>query len=460
MNKEEIFIRRSRIDAPAEAVFKWHSQPGALERLSPPWDPVRVIERKGGITQGARAVLKMKAGPVPFQWVAAHTDYEENRLFRDMMVKGPLARWIHTHRFEPVGKNACMMEDRIDYALRFYPFGNFFAGAAVQKKLERIFTYRHNTLAHDMAAHLCQNNKQPFNILISGASGVVGSALIPFLTTGGHRVFRLVRRGPFPEKNEVFWDPLSAYLDPNDIAGTDVIIHLAGEHIGQGRWTKKKKEKIIESRIFGTALIAKAAAELDPRPRVLICASAIGYYGNRNAWTLTENDGPGNDFISKVCYEWEKAAEPAVRKGIRVVFLRIGIALTPAGGALARFLPFFQAGLGAKIGAGSQFMSWVGIDDVIGAAYHAILNEQLEGPVNAVSPNPITNQKFTETLGKVLARPTLVSLPETTVKLAFGEMGREVLLSSTRVLPEKLLKSGYRFRNPDLEGALLHLLGK
>ncbi|OQX14691.1 MAG: TIGR01777 family protein [Desulfobacteraceae bacterium IS3] len=453
--KKEIFIKRSRIKAPVEAVFAWHSLPGALERLSPPWDPLQVIERTGGIRQGSRTVLKMKAGPVPFRWIAEHTDYEENRLFRDRQVKGPMASWVHTHIFEPDGKDACFLEDRVEYALRFHPFGNFFAGTMVRNKLERIFKYRHAVTAPDIAAHQARPDRTPLNILISGASGVVGSALIPFLTTGGHKITALVRRPPDTGKSEVFWNPDSGCLNPDDLTGIDTIIHLAGENIGQGRWTPQKKRRIIKSRTKGTALIAETAARLNPKPRVLVCASAIGYYGNRNQWELTEKDGPGNDFISQVCYEWEKAAAPAIESGIRVVFLRIGVVLTPAGGALAKVLPLFRAGLGGKLGTGQQFMSWIGSDDVIGAIYHV----SIKGPVNVVSPNPVTNLEFTETLAGLLSMPAKLSVPAAALKLVFGEMGREVPLSSTRVKPIKLMETGYQFRNPDLIGTLSHLLG-
>jgi len=460
--KTEIFIKRSRINAPADIVFKWHSRPGALERLSPPWDPIQVIEKKEGIQKGTKAVLKMKAGIIPYQWIAEHTDYEENRLFRDRQIKGPLASWVHTHKFEPDGEEASFLEDHIEYALKFHPFGNFFAGDMVQEKLESIFHYRHTTTALDIADHLSGKDEKPLNVLISGAGGVVGSVMIPFLTTGGHRVVRLVRRNPLAEKEteSVFWNPASGELDPNAIQGIDTVIHLAGENIGEGKWTKEKKRRIIESRTKGTALIAKTIAELNPPPKVMICASAVGYYGHRKDWIMTEKEGPGNDFISQVCYEWEKAASPAIEKGIRVVFMRIGIALTPAGGALKRLLSHFQIGLGGKIASGSQFMSWVGIDDVIGAIYHTVSHEELEGAVNLVSPNPVTNLEFTNRLGKVLLRPVRFTIPALAVKLAFGEMGKEVLLSSTRVQPVKLLESGYKFRNLELEGALRHLLGK
>lgn len=456
--KTKLFTKRSRIDTPVEDVFQWHSRPGALERLVPPWDPLKVIERTGGILKGGQAVLKMNAGPVPYTWIAEHTEYEENRMFKDRQVRGPFAFWEHTHLFEPDGDHACFLEDRIEYALPFHPFGNFLAGSLVQKKLSDIFTYRHNITAQDMIAHLSRKHLPPLNILISGATGVIGSALIPFLSTGGHQVKRLVRQNP--KNNDVLWNPMSAELDSAKLGGIDTVIHLAGEHIGRGRWTPEKKRIIVESRTKGTELIAKTAANMNLMPKTLICASAIGYYGDQGECQLTENACCGGEFISEVCDQWEKAAAPAIDKGIRVIFLRIGIALTPMGGALERLLPTFNLGLGAKIGNGSQYMSWISIDDVIGAIYHVINDEQIQGPINLVSPNPVTNAQFTATLGKVLGRPAAMTIPALAIQLAFGQMGKEVLLSGTRVFPEKLTESGYRFRHPMLESALSHLLGK
>ena len=460
--RKEIFIKRSKINAPVREVFKWHSRPGAIERMSPPWDPLDVVYKSGGIEKGAKTIMKMSAGPLPLKirWIAEHIEYKENRLFRDRQIKGPFAHWIHTHRFIPDGTDKCYLADEIEYALPINPFGNFFGSSLINQRLERIFHFRHTTLAYDIADHLRQKDKGPLTFLISGASGLLGSSLVPFLTTGGHRVIRLVRKSPLYDENEVFWDPASGLLDLDGIENIDVVIHLAGESIGQGRWTKEKKKKIVESRNKSTSLIAEKIAKLDPLPKVLISASAIGYYGNRGDEPLTEEDTCGADFISGVCSEWEQAAAPVKIKGIRTVFLRIGITLTPLGGALNKLLLPFKLGLGGKLGPGNQYMSWIGIDDVIGAIYHVVSNNNIEGPINVVAPNPATNLEFTKTLGKVLSRPTLFSVPETAIKPAFGEMGREILLSSTRVIPNKLLATGYRFRNPDLEGTLRHLLGK
>jgi len=295
-------------------------------------------------------------------------------------------------------------------------------------------------------------------ILVSGSTGLVGSALVPFLLTGGHQVARLVRSQP-TAGGEVPWDPAAGRLEATNLEGLDAVVHLAGERI-TGRWTAAKKARIRSSRVQGTRLLAEALAGLKQPPKTLVCASAIGYYGNRGDEVLREDSPSGAGFLAEVCREWEAAARPAAEKGIRVVQLRIGVVLSPAGGALARMRTPFKLGLGGRIGNGKQYMSWIAIEDLTGAIHHALTNESLRGPVNAVAPRSVTNLEFTKTLGRVLGRPTLFPLPAFAARLAFGEMADELLLASTRVEPTKLVSSGYRFRAPELEGALRHLLGK
>jgi len=451
------FAKQSLINAPTEDVFQWHARPGALERLSPPWDPIEVIEQRGGINKDASVLLKMKAGPFCYRWAAEHTDYEENRLFKDRQKRGPFAFWSHTHTFQPDQSGGCLMKDQIQYALPFDPISRPFV-PVIQKKLERIFDYRHTTLAHDLTLHNARSKKEPLKIVISGASGLIGRAIIPFLTTGGHQVTRLVRKKK-ALPNQLFWDPFAGKLKRSALKNADVIINFSGENIGQGRWTKAKKRKIIQSRIKTTTLLSETISNLEPPPKVFLNASAIGYYGNQGDLTQTEDNVCGADFISEVCNDWERAAAPAQKRGIRVVFLRIGVVLTPNGGALKKMMLPFKMGLGGKFGSGRQYISFIGIDDVIGTIYHIINNDSLEGPVNIVAPKPVTNLEFTKILGKVLKRPTLFTAPEIAIKSLFGEMGQEILLSGTRVEPQKLLSSGYTFRNPDLEGVLRHLLG-
>ena len=256
------------------------------------------------------------------------------------------------------------------------------------------------------------------------------------------------------------WDPMAGKLNPTALEGIDAVVHLAGENIAARRWTAKQKARIRESRVTGTRLLAESLARVARPPKVLICASAIGYYGNRGDERLDEESSSGNDFLAEVCREWEASAQAAIDKGIRVVFLRFGMILSPAGGALGKMLTPFRLGVGGIIGNGQQYMSWIALDDLIGAIYHALLDERLSGPVNAVSPNSVTNHEFTKTLGRVLGRPTLFPLPAFAARLAFGEMADGLLLSSARVEPLRLLSSGYTFRYPILREALRHLLGK
>ena len=404
----KLFSRKSTFNAPAEEVFTWHARPGALERMSPPWDPLEIVSKSGNIEKGARVVMKLKAGPLPLKmtWAAEHTHYRPFTFFRDIQKRGPFAKWIHTHRFEPLDATTCSLEDSIEYVLPVPPFGQLVAGKLVAGKLSQIFRYRHETLAADLAVHQARPKKKPLTILVSGASGAVGSALVPFLTTGGHRVLKLVRRPPHPAADEIFWDPVRDVIDRDKLPPVDAVIHLAGESIGQGKWTAAKKKRIVASRNRSTALLAHAVGRSATPPAVFISASAIGYYGNRPDDLMTEACLPGDDFISDVCTQWEDSAGPAAAYGIRTVFLRIGVALSPLGGALQRLLPTFRLGLGGRISHGEQVMSWIGIDDVVGAIYHAINCPDIQGPVNVVAPNPVTNSEFTRTLGCVLKRPT------------------------------------------------------
>jgi len=248
-------------------------------------------------------------------------------------------------------------------------------------------------------------------------------------------------------------------MDTAKLEGIEAVIHLAGESI-QGRWTPKKKARILESRYKGTRLLAEALGHLAKPPRVLVCASAIGYYGDRGDELLREESASGSGFLAQVCREWESATEPATKKGIRVVNLRFGVVLGAAGGALAQMLPPFKMGVGGRVGSGKQYMSWIALDDVVGAVEHALVTEGLRGPVNAVAPNPARNVEFTKALGRVLSRPTIFPLPAFVVKLAFGRMGEELLLASQRVEPARLAASGYKFRYPELEGALRRAVGK
>jgi uncharacterized protein (TIGR01777 family) len=296
-------------------------------------------------------------------------------------------------------------------------------------------------------------------ILISGSHGLVGSALIQSLEAQGQEVFRLVRYAP-NSRSEIEWSPDRYSIALARIEGFDAVVSLAGESIAEGRWTDEKKRRIRESRVKGTKLLGDALANLTAPPRTFICASAIGYYGNRGDELLTEESARGDDFLSDVCAEWEQATSLAADKGIRVVNSRFGIILDQEGGALKKMLPPFRMGVGGKLGSGKQWMSWITLDDVVGALNFALTNEAVRGPVNYVAPNPVTNVEFTKTLGKVLSRPTLFPVPAFAIKPLFGEMGEALLLGSQRVKPTRLEQAAYEFKHAQLEQGLRAVLQK
>jgi len=293
--------------------------------------------------------------------------------------------------------------------------------------------------------------------LISGSHGLVGTALIQALESEGHDIFRLVRYAPHSE-TEIEWSPDRYSIALARLEGFDAVVHLAGESIAEGRWTDEKKTQISESRVKGTRLLGDALANLTNPPQTFVCASAIGYYGDRGDELLTEASAPGNDFLCGVCVEWESATALASKKGIRVVNCRFGIILDAKGGALKKMLPPFRMGVGGKIGSGKQWMSWIALDDVVGGIKFALANDSIRGPVNFVTPAPVTNADFTKTLGKILSRPTIFPIPAFGVRLMFGEMADALLLSSQRVEPAVLQTSGYSFQYPQLDGALRHVL--
>lgn len=450
------FTKSTPLAAPAAFAFAWHERPGAFERLTPPWEPVRVVKRRGGIRDGDRLVMEMGRWPASIRWVAEHRDYRPGESFRDVQVRGPFARWEHTHRFEAAGENRCVLVDDIEYDLPLGRLGNAAGGTFARRRLERMFRYRHAVTAQDIDTHWRHAGGDPMKILVTGSTGLVGGTLIPFLTTGDHKVVRLVRD---PSEQGIRWDPDKGEIESAKLEGFDAVVHLAGENISGGRWTAARKQRIRDSRVKGTRLLAEALAGLAKKPKVLVCASAIGFYGDRGDRVLDEAASAGEGFLSDVCVEWEKAAEPAAEAGIRVVHLRFGVVLAAGGGALAKMLLPFKLGFGGVLGSGDQYMSWLTVDDAVGMIHFAIENEALVGPVNGVAPNPVTNREFTNTLGKVLSRPTLFAVPAFGARLALGEMADELLLSSTRVVPARLLRSGYSFRFADLEDALRHILG-
>ncbi len=297
-------------------------------------------------------------------------------------------------------------------------------------------------------------------ILVSGARGLVGNALRSELAKQGSEIVSLVRRTPAPGGHEIEWHPNKGLIDAEKLEGFDVVIHLAGESIASSRWTDEKKKQIRESRVKGTTILSEAISKLSNPPATFVSASAIGFYGSRGEETLSEESGPGNDFLADVCMEWEESTVAARTKGIRTVLARLGIILDKEGGALEKMLTPFKMGIGGKVGDGKQWMSWIALEDVVRGLLFVIRDPSLSGPVNFVAPNPVRNVEFTKTLGSVLSRPTIFPVPAFAARLAFGEMADGLLLSSARVEPKKLLASGFKFGYPTLKPALEEILKK
>lgn len=454
-----VFHARSVLPVSAETAFAWHERTGAFRRLSPPWEHVRRVSQSGGICNGGRTEFDMSLGPFRKRWIAVHQNYDPPRQFQDVQLSGPFALFEHTHKIIPRDDQSCELADLIEYRLPFGELGDLFGYRSVQRRLERAFRYRHHITFHDLAAESSIREPTSMKILVTGATGLIGRELTAYLTTAGHEVFRLTRRPP-AEANDITWNPEAGSIPKGPLERLDAVVHLAGENIAASRWTDAVKARMRASRVDGTRLLCETLSQLQSPPKTLICASAIGYYGDRGDEVLTESSLPGTGFLAELCRDWEAASEPARQKRIRVVNLRIGVVLSSQGGALAKMLTPFKLGVGGVVGSGRQYWSWVAIDDVVGTIHHCLVHDELTGPVNAVAPNSATNSDFTKTLGGVLHRPTLFPMPAFAARLALGEMADELLLSSTRVVPERLQQTGYSFRCPTLESAFRHVLGR
>ena len=439
----------SVVDHPLAEVFAWHSRPGAMPRLVPPWQPMTVVAEAASLADG-RAVLGLPGG---LRWVAQHDPSAfdpPHRFVDELSSQGPsswparvIGWWRHTHEFSDAA-GGTRVHDRVDTSV---------PAAA----LRSTFVYRHRQLAQDLAAHRAAA-VAPMVVAVTGASGLVGSALSAFLSTGGHRVIRLVRH---PARNELErqWNPERP--GPDLLSGVDAVVHLAGASIA-GRFTDRHKTAIRDSRIEPTRRLADAAGLADDGPAMFVSASAIGYYGfDRGDALLSEESVRGDGFLADVVSDWEAATGPAAEAGLRVVNVRTGIVQSARGGTLKLMRPLFAAGLGGRLGSGNQWLSWIGLDDLLDVYHRALYDARLRGPVNAVAPDPVRNAEYTKALAGVLRRPARVPVPSLGPRLLLGEQGaRELAEANQRVVPTKLTALGHRFRRSKLTDALAHELGQ
>ena len=442
----------------ADELYDWHARPGALERLLPPWQNIAVVSKSGGINPGGEVVLRLAFGPLAMRYRGRHLENQPKRMFSDIQEQGPFSQWHHRHLFTNT-PNGAQLHDEVRYRLPLQSLLPDLLLRKVERDLVTLFRRREEVLRHDLRLHQ-RCSTPPLRFLISGASGVLGRDLLPLLTTGGHRVFTLVRRPPRGDGNEIFWDPEGGILAEGDLPEVDVVIHLAGEYIGLSRWSEEKKRRVLESRMRGTTLLATTLARMAKKPTAFLSASAVGYYGDGRDRIQDEDSPAGHDYISKVCREWERATLPAREAGIRTVLLRLGVGLTPRGGALARLLAASPLGYFRRHGHGGQYVSWISADDMVAAILHTASCQQLHGPVNIVAPQAVTNRELLATMARLTRRPLLCPLPAWLLRMIYGQMASEILLSSCRATPGKLLASGFSFRHPRLEEALASLLGR
>lgn len=457
MDERQTYCRAVTVDASARSVFYWHTQDGAIQRLLPPWQRVKVLMKEPGLEPGTQAFLQLAWGPFKLDWIAEHSELINGQQFTDIQIAGPFERWKHQHHFTQIETDRSVVQETIEYTLPGGKWGAILAGAWMKREIEQLVAYRLDTIANDLGCIHHFPNTPSLRILVSGSNGLVGNALLPFLQAAGHRIHRLVRHTP-THPTDIVWDPATGSIEAGRLENFDAVIHLAGENIASGRWTEKKKAALRSSRVDGTRLLVKALSALLYPPKVLISASAIGFYGDRGNEFMTESSGKGKGFLSDLCAEWEAAAGEF--NAGRTVLTRFGIILSPQGGALKQMLTPFRLGVGGVVGSGEQYYSWIGIDDVVYHLYRALLDHNLCGPINIVSPNAVTNRQFTKVLGKVLKRPTLCPLPAAVARLALGEMADALLLCSARVVPQTLATQGYTCAYPDLEECLRHLLGR
>jgi uncharacterized protein (TIGR01777 family) len=445
------FTHKSELPFPVKVVFDWHTRPGAFERLNPPWRPVRILKRSKGIQSGAEVVIKLPVfGPLGIKWHLRHTQYQQNALFEDTQVTGPFKSWTHRHIFESGGVNQSVMLDQISYQL---PLVMKLGSGIMQKELTRLFKFRHAVLAADLKLHDRFKDKPRLKVLISGASGFIGSALVAFLESGGHSVTKLVRHPPRND-NERSWDPELGVLDPEVFKGIDAVINLCGENIAAKRWSESRRAALISSRVKPASLLATTIAGLTDPPKVAIMASGAGYYGDTGAKLVDESYPAGDDFLAQLAVAWEAAADPIRSTPCRLIQLRTSTVLNGDGGALGKLLPIFKMGLGGRLGSGRQLMSWIAMQDLLGIIQHALFTESLSGAINVAAPKPCTNIEFTKALGETLRRPTICGAPSWGLKLALGGMAEALLLSNCGVIPKALIESGYEFVYPDIRTCL------
>lgn len=461
-----VFERESRYPYPRSTVFAWHTRPGAFVRLTPPGMATLLEGPTDGINPGSTLRLRIshpvlaalaprgrRSGPPGVTWVVRHSELDDGVRFVDEQVRGPFRHWRHVHTFTDGPAGSTILVDRVEWEL---PRAARALAPLVELQLEALFAFRENQLRGDLALH-DRLPTAPRTVAISGATGLIGRQVGALLTTGGHRVIRLVR-GSAGGVDETRWDPGVGCIPRGALDGVDVAVNLSGRSIG-GRFTRAHTDGILLSRLSASTTLARALAQEAP-DAALIQASAIGYYGARRPGEiLSEDSSPGTGVLAEVVRLWEASAQPARRAGLRTVLMRTGIVLTEGGGALAPQIPLFALGMGGRLAAAQAWMSWITLDDIARSYVHAALTDGLDGPVNVVGPRPVTNETFAATLGRVLHRPARIATPAVGPTAVLGREGYDQLINTDqRVSSRRLEDSGFRFAHQNLFDALCHVL--
>lgn len=446
-------------DSSRPEVFDWFERKGSFRRLMPPWEVAEEVRADETLEDGAQRIFRFPMGPIKMTWVAEHLGYQPPEKFEDIMKKGPFRSWHHVHRF--IEKDGgTVVHDEVDYKLPMGVLGRIFGSRNVRNRLNRMFRARENRLIRDLERHSDFKHLDRKRILLAGASGLIGKQLAAFLDTGGHEIWRLVRRTPVAGQNEIEWNPSKGTIDDSAIEGFDIVIHLGGAGIGDRRWTKSRMVLIEKSRTESTGLLARTLASLKQKPEVFLVASAIGWYGNRGDEILDEQSEAGTGFLPETCLAWEASADAARQAGIRTIHARTGVVLDASGGALEKMLLPAKMGAGGPIGFGRQWFSWISMDDQIYALHHLVMSPNTEGAYNITSPEPLQQKNFAKALGRVLRRPAFMPTPPFAIWFLYGKMGVALTTESQRVMPTRLTEEGYRFQHQDAESALRDALGK
>ena len=462
-----LFERFTSISQERQELFEYHANPGAIDRLIPPWEKVRIERRSDSLAVGSEVILRNSIFGVPMRWHAKHTQLDAPKSFQDVQLSGPFKSWVHDHYFENGHLQNSILRDHIQFEVKFGSLGTL-ALPIIRSKLESMFAYRHLTTQADLTLkdflepHVVGRK---LRIGVTGSTGMIGRRLVDLVSVLGHQAVCILRRGSrddrFPlSSSSVVWDQAAGFSDLNAMSNLDAVVHLAGKGIASSRWTQSTKQSIRDSRVAGTTALVRDLCRLESPPKAFVCASGVGCYGERGDQVLDETQPYGNDFLASLARDWESAAMEFNRgSGNRVAVGRLGIALHPHQGALSKILLPFRLGIGGPIGNGRQYWSWIHVDDAAAAFLFLAVNPKSEGAYNLVAPEQTDNQTFVRTLGHVLHRPSLLPAPAFALRILLGEMADAMLLTSTRADCKRLTEQGFPFRTPKLEACLRHVLG-